>query len=254
MLESLRRLLNKGPKSADMSPLQSWAEGQKLQFKRIRDAEGCLIEPVPAAGSSRTDSTGEGGWRIEWGESQRSYITTREVRFTAEVGTPREMLAMLLNRELMETMEKAVFEQYVEDVQTRIDTQTPPEMRWLVMFPKFANTELGRLKDRYAAVASIKPWLQLWLSNGLEEALLNTPDNTAASAPVVIVINRGRLTLRTAMAEPDAELVARWFKVFMRIMPVARKLARDWTDATAGGATGTLQPSVWPPARPDEES
>jgi hypothetical protein len=249
MLESLRRLLNKGPKSADLSPLQGWAESNKLQFKRIRDQEGCLIEPLPTAAST---GSGELGWRIEWGDSQRSYITTREVRFSADVGTPREMLALVLNRELMETMEKAVFEQYVEDVQTRIDTETPPEMRWLVMFPKLANNELGRLKDRYAAVASIKPWLQLWLSNALEEALVDTPDNTSASSPVVIVINRGRMTMRTAMAVPDAEILQRWFTVFMRIMPVARKLARDWTDATAGGATGTLQPSVWPPSKPDE--
>ena len=249
MLESLRRLLNKGPKSADLSPLQSWAESHKLQFKRIRDQEGCLIEPLPTTGST---GAGELGWRIEWGDSQRSYIDTREVRFSAEVGTPRELLALLLNRELMEAMEKAVFEQYVEDVQTRIDTETPPEMRWLVMVPKLANNELGRLKDRYAAVASIKPWLQLWLSNGLEEALASTPDNTAATAPVVIVINRGRMTMRTAMPVPDAELLQRWFDVFIRILPVARKLARDWTDATAGGATGTLQPSVWPPSKPDE--
>jgi hypothetical protein len=249
MLESLRRLLNKGPKSADLSPLQSWAEARKLQFKRIRDQEGCLIEPLGGAAGT---GAGEGGWRIEWGDSQRSYITTREVRFSAEVGTPRELLALVLNRELMEVMEKAVFEQYVEDVQTRIDTETPPEMRWLVMFPKLANNEVGRLKDRYAAVASIKPWLQLWLSNGLEEALAGTPDNTAATAPVVIVINRGRMTMRTAMPAPDAELLERWFTVFMRIMPVARKLARDWTDATAGGATGTLQPSVGPPSKPDE--
>lgn len=246
MLESLRRLLNKGPKSADLSPLQEWAGQQGYQFKRIRDAEGCLME-VPAAG-------GEPGWRIEWGDSQRSYMASREIRFAADVGTPRELLVLVLNRELMEVMEKAVFDQYVEDVQTRIDTETPPEMRWLVMFPKLSGTELGRLKDRYAAVASIKPWLQLWLSNVLEEALAATPQNTAADAPVVLVINRGRLTLRTAMPDPDAQLLARWAAIFGRIVPVARKLARDWTDASAGGATGTLQPSVWPPARPDEET
>ena len=114
------------------------------------------------------------GWRIEWGESQRSYITSREVRLSADIGTPREMLVLVLNRELMETMEKLVFEQYVEDVQTRIDTESPPEMRWLVMFPKLTASELGRLKDRYAAIASIKPWLQLWLGGGLESALADT--------------------------------------------------------------------------------
>lgn len=249
MLESLRRLLNKGPKSADLSSLQQWADARSFQLKRIRDAEGCLIEPVQASATPDAD-----GWRIEWGDSQRSYITGRELRLSADVGTPRDMLVLVLNRELMETMEKIVFDQYVEDVQTRMDTETPPEMRWLVMFPKLSGNEMGALRDRYAGVASVKPWLQLWLSNGLEEALAASMDKVTPGDPVVMVINRGRLTMRAAMNTPDTELLTRWFTVFQRILPVARKLARDWTDASAGGATGTLQPSVWPPSKPEEEA
>lgn len=244
MLDSLRRLLSKGPKPTDLSLFEAWAQERGFQLKRVRDADGCTIEPQGA---------GPNGWRIEWGDSQRSYITTREVRLSAEIGTPREMLVLVLNRELMETMEKIVFDQYVEDVQTRIDTETPPEMRWLVMFPKLTGGELGKLKERYAAIASIKPWLQLWLGSGLEEALATTIDPQPAHVPVVLTITRGRLTLRTAMPEPDPALLTRWFTVFDRVMPVARQLARDWTDASARGATGTMRPSVWPPPRPADE-
>ncbi|MBI5258577.1 MAG: hypothetical protein HY855_18880 [Burkholderiales bacterium] len=245
MLDSLRRLLSKGPKSADVSAFEEWADKHKFQLRRVRDAEGCLIEPPHSSGAA--------DWRIEWGDSQRSYIGSREVRLTAEVGTPRELLVLLLNRELMETMEKTVFDQYVEDVQTRIDTETPAEMRWLVMFPKLSGQELGALRDRFAAVASVKPWLQLWLSNGLEEALAGMLEGTSADTPVAIVINRGRLTIRTAMPTPDTALLDRWFRVFERVMPTARRLARDWTDASAGGATGTLRPSEWPISRPEDE-
>lgn len=248
MLESLRRLLNKGPKAADLSPLQKWAESHGCQLKRVRDAEGCLMD---APASAAADA---GGWRIEWGDSQRTYIVGRELRISADVGTPRELLVLVLNRELMESMEKAVFDQYVEDVQTRMDAEAPPEMRWLVMFPKLTGNELGKLRDRYAAIASIKPWLQLWLTNGLEAALASTIEGAPSADPVVLVINRGRLTLRTSMPAPDAELLTRWFTVFERVLPLARKLARDWTDASAGGATGTLQPSVWPPSRPDDDA
>ena len=244
MLDSLRRLWNKGPKQTDLSAFQAWAEGRGYQLKRIRDADGCIIEPPHA---------GENAWRIEWGESQRSYITTREVRLSAEIGTPREMLVLVLNRELMETMEKAVFDQYVEDVQTRIDTETPPEMRWLVMFPKLTGSELGRLKDRYAAIASIKPWLQLWLGSGLEASLTETIEGVDAGTPVALTVTRGRLTLRTSMPEPDPQTLNRWFSAFQKILPSARQLARDWSDASAGGATGTLRPSVWPPSRPTED-
>jgi hypothetical protein len=244
MLDSLRRLWNKGPKPIDLSAFEGWAQARGFQFKRIRDAEGCSIEPPKA---------GDKGWRMEWGDSQRSYITSRELRLSADIGTPREMLVLVLNRELMETMEKLVFEQYVEDVQTRIDTETPPEMRWLVMFPKLTGSELGKAKERYAAIASIKPWLQLWLGSGLEASLAATIAGVEASTPVVLTVTRGRLTLRTAMAEPDAEVLTRWFSAFEQILPTARQLARDWSDASAGGATGTLRPSVWPPSRPIED-
>jgi hypothetical protein len=244
MLDSLRRLWSKGPKQTDVSVFEAWAQSRGHQLKRVRDVDGCIIEPLNA---------GDQGWRIEWGESQRTYITTREVRLSADIGTPREMLVLVINRELMETMEKAVFEQYVEDVQTRIDTEAPPEMRWLVMFPKLAGSELGKLKDRYAAIASVKPWLQLWLGGGLEAGLLGTMESADPGTPVVLTITRGRLTLRTAMAEPDAEALNKWFGAFEKILPSARQLARDWMDASAGGATGTLRPSVWPPSRPTEE-
>ncbi|NRF69867.1 hypothetical protein HLB44_22940 [Aquincola sp. S2] len=245
MLESLRRLWSKGPKSTDVSLFQEWADKRGLQLKRVRDADGCTIEPQ--------GSTAENAWRIEWGDSQRSYIEGRELRMSADIGTAREMLVLVLNRELMETMEKAVFEQYVEDVQTRIDTETPPEMRWLVMFPKLTGSELGKLKDRYSAVASVKPWLQLWLTAALEEALAETIDKVPAHAPAVFTITRGRLTFRTAMPSPDPDVLTRWHGVFERILPSARQLARDWSDASAGGATGTLRPSVWPPSRPTED-
>ena len=244
MLDSLRRLWNKGPKHTDLSAFEAWAQAHGHLLKRIRDADGCILEPLNA---------GANGWRIEWGESQRSYITTREVRLSADIGTPREMLVLVLNRELMETMEKLVFEQYVEDVQTRIDTEAPPEMRWLVMFPKLTGSELGRLKDRYAAIASIKPWLQLWLGGGLETALADTIEGIDPGTPVALTVTRGRLTLRTAMPEPDAQTLTKWFDAFQKILPNARQLARDWSDASAGGATGTLRPSVWPPSRPTED-
>ena len=64
-------------------------------------------------------------WRLEWGPSQRPYIQGHELRLRAEMGLASDLQLVLMNRELQETMEKAVFDQYVEGVQTRIDNQTP---------------------------------------------------------------------------------------------------------------------------------
>ena len=88
-------------------------------------------------------------WRLEWGPSQRPYIQGHELRLRAEMGLAPDLQLVLMNRALQETMEKAVFDQYVEGVQTRIDNQTPPEMRWLVMFPKLSGSEMGALRERY---------------------------------------------------------------------------------------------------------
>ena len=86
-------------------------------------------------------------------------------------------------RKRREAMEKQVFEQYVEGVQTRIDTTTPPEMRWLVMFPKLTSSELRSLRDSYGALSSFKPWLQQWLAGDLTPTLAAMP--TDAARPLV---------------------------------------------------------------------
>ena len=123
------------------------------------------------------------------------------IALRAELSVPRELQALVLNRELMDSMEKAVFDEYVEGVQTRIDTTTPPEMRWLVMFPKLSGTELKSLRDGYGALSSYKPWLQQWLAGGLTPSLAALP--TAAERPLVLMIARRRLSLRTALAQPE---------------------------------------------------
>lgn len=246
MLEGFKRLFSGSGSAAPAEGWEAiapWAQSKQYGFRGVQN-EGFVID-------GRLGAT---PWRLEWGPSQRPYIEGQELRIRAEMGLSSELQVVVMNRALQESMEKAVFDQYVEGVQTRIDNQTPPEMRWLVMFPKLTGNELGKLRDRYAAIASIKPWLQLWLTNGLEAALASTIEGAPSADPVVLVINRGRLTLRTSMPAPDAELLTRWFTVFERVLPLARKLARDWTDASAGGATGTLQPSVWPPSRPDDDA
>jgi hypothetical protein len=183
-------------------------------------------------------------WRIEWGESQRSYIEGRELRIIGEVGTPKELMALVLTRPLMEAMEKVVFEQYVEDVQTRIDTSTPPEMRWLVMYTKLVGSELGRLRERYAAVGSVKGWLQQWLGGPLNDALAATLDVANGHDPMVMTIQRGRLTLRTPMAKADTAAMVMWLSVFEHALREARRLNGEWqASADVGNST---QPAAWP--------
>ena len=150
-----------------------------------------------------------------------------------------DLQLLVLTRTLQEQMENAVFDLYVEGVQTRIDNQTPPEMRWLVMFPKLSGAEMGTLRERFVALSSIKPWLTQWLDGPLRAALASTrlPQN----APLVLMISRGRLTLRTALPEPDARDLELWVQLFETAMREARRVSSQGVDASAP----STQPSLW---------
>ena len=233
MLKFLRRLLPRNPVSVEPVALQRWADERGHGFRRVRDAAGCVIDGQLAGQA----------WRVEWGTPQRDYIGGFELRMIAELDLPHQLMAMVLNRPLMAAMETTVYEHFVDDVQTRIDTETPPEMRWLVMYTKLGSQDLGRLRERYGAVCSVQPWLLQWLGGPLNDALATTVELVKPDVPVVLTISRGRLTLRTAMPEPDTQQLALWFSVFEQALHEARRLGAEWREAAGGGLT--TQPSAW---------
>ncbi|MGL6110224.1 MAG: hypothetical protein ACRC2B_09025 [Rubrivivax sp.] len=198
----------------------------------MREIEGFVID-------GRTGAT---PWRLEWGPSQRPYITGQELRLRADLAVPRDLQALVLNRELMESMERAVFEEYVEDVQTRIDTTTPPEMRWLVMFPKLTGAELKMLREGYGALSSHKPWLLQWLAGALSQTLAALP--TAAERPLVLMIGRQRLSLRTALPDADPVGLLAWVRVFESALREAQRAAVEEPEPVAA----STQPGMFPAA------
>jgi hypothetical protein len=231
MLDSIKRWLGAAPLNIPgWHEVSGWARAQQFVLRPVREPEGFVVD----------GRFGELPWRLEWGPSQRSYIEGAELRLRVELPLPRELQALVLNRELMESMEKAVFEQYVEGVQTRIDTTTPPEMRWLVMFPKLSATELRSLRDGYGALASSKPWLLQWLAGGLTPQLAALPSD--ADRPLVLMIARRRLSLRTPLAQPDPARLEGWLRLFECAAQQAQRVAVDDIDAH----TPSTQPSMFP--------
>jgi len=230
MLNGLRKLF-----SRSAAPQQSWdalvvwAEQQRYLFKPVKDEGGFIIE----------GQLGTMPWRVEWGPPQRSYVEGAELRIRAETGLGPGIQAMVLDRTLQSTMERAVFEQYVEGVQTQIDNTTPPEMRWLVMLTKLTGSELGPLRDRYAAVGGSKPWMMQWLEGGFSDALLAAP--VPPSQPLVLLIARGRLTLRTAMVEPTPDAVSTMLRLFHSALREARRVG----DPQVPSEIPSTQPSLF---------
>jgi len=234
MHNPFRHLFAKGPDLAQPLAFQRWAERNGHDFRRARGASGCVVE----------GSQGPHGWRIEWGASHRSYVPGNEIRLMADLGLSHAVMAMVLNRVLLASMETEVYDQFINDVQTRIDTDTPPEMRWLVMYAKLEAPDLGPLKDRFGAVASVTPWLRQWLTVALRASLMETIEQVRSDQPFSLVVARGRLTLRTAMPEPDADKLALWFSVFEQALAAACLVGDEWQHTTGAGVLST-QTGAW---------
>jgi hypothetical protein len=230
MLDGLKRLFTSTPEGSagDWEGVAPWAASREYAFRAVQ-SEGFVIDGRLAATP----------WRLEWGPSQRPYIQGQELRIRSELGLASELQLVLMNRQLQEQMEKDVFDQYVEGVQTRIDNQTPPEMRWLVMFPKLSGTDMPDLRDRYIALSSMKSWLLQWLKGPLTESIAAL--RVDAQTPVVLMIGRGRLMLRTALPDAQVPALQSWLRLFETAMREARRVANESSDALSP----STQPNAW---------
>lgn len=228
MLQTIKRWFSGGSASG-WAGAHEWAQARRLDFKRVREGEGFVIDHP------------QGGWRLEWGPSQRPYIEGSELRFRGETGDV-DLQMMVLSRSLMDSMEKAVFEQFTEDLQTRIDAATPEEMRWLVLFPKLPASELKILRDSFGGAASSPRWVAQWLDGPLSEQLQQARSSwLAPEDPLALVLQRGRLTMRTALPQPDAAYLTASATLF----EVALREARRVVQAFGENGAATTAPIMW---------
>ncbi len=229
MLDGLKRLFTGAAAPADdWGGITPWATSRQYTFRGV-PSEGFVID-------GRLGAT---PWRLEWGPSQRPYIQGQELRIRSELGLGADLQMVIMNRVLQERMEKDVFDQYVEGVQTRIDNQTPPEMRWLVMFPKLPGSEMPELRERYIALSSVKSWLVQWLQGPLSQALAGA--RLDADTPIVLMIGRGRLMLRTALPEAQVASLQAWLRLFETAMREARRVANESSESLSP----STHPSLW---------
>jgi len=216
MLDGIKRWLtgSQATGTAGFEGIAAWADNGQYTFRGVQ-GDGFVVD----------GRLGTHLWRLEWGPSQRPYISGFELRLRAEPGVEGDLQLLVMTRALQEQLEKSIFEQYVEDVQTRIDNQTPPEMRWLVMFPKLASSEMGPLREPYVALGNAKTWLMAWLHGPLSQALQARAADQAE--PLVLMLGRGRLILRTAMAVPSVPEVKRCLQLFETALREASRVHVD---------------------------
>ena len=220
--------------AARWRPIQDWAEARGAEFTPTRDGLGFQVDQPNAQ---------PGRLRIEWGVSQRSYLPGFELRMRCEMGLHQDLQLMVLCRALMENLERAVFEAYTDTLKTRVDTDTPEEMRWLVMFPKFNNAASQIVRQRFGVVGVTKDLAGAWIDGELSEALAQaSQDILPEGHPFVLMSMRGNLYLRTEMAEADLDKL----QALVRLLEIAaREALRVNARLSDNGAWPTTSSIAW---------
>jgi hypothetical protein len=210
--------------------LTEWAHTLGHHFKRSRDADGFIVEAH------------DGSWRLEWGPSQRRYFQGQELRLRAPLAGGAGLQLLVLSRSLLDLLEKQVFEQYTQGLQTRIDLATPDEMRWLVLHPKLPAAELQSLRGHFGAVGQPLEALASWVGGALGASLTELAARGSPSQALMLIVQRERLTLRTALARPDTQVMEEQLRLFEVARREAQRVAAQW------GQPGMEDPasSLWP--------
>jgi hypothetical protein len=208
-----------------------WAESAGHRFAVGRGGEGFVVES-PVAGT---------GFRIEWGPSQRNYIAGQELRVRADVGPATDVQMLAATRQLMARLERDVFEQYTEGTETRIDEQTPEEMRWVVLYPQVPGKVLGALSERFGLLSNRPRASTLWLEEGLAGPLAKSIAWHDPVAPMVLVVQRGRFVMRLALPEPRIAVLDGALSLGLAAAAAARRVA----EAVSRGAVNSQRPSTW---------
>ena len=154
MLEKLRGWLAgfRGTPDPGWPDVNEWCIQRQLAYEPDGGGEGFTVR----------GRLGGLGWRLDWGRPQRLYVRGRgELLVGADLHLPPELHLMVLDRALQRRLERAVLDQIAGAGDGRVDPNMPPEMRWVVTFPRLDTQQAG-WPDGFEAVASHPDWLLGW--------------------------------------------------------------------------------------------
>jgi len=175
------------PASSAFAPVSEWAPSQGMAFSS-----------PPSGGFLLQGQVGGRPMRLEAGRPSRKYIQGEELRGRAELGVDPDVLLVLMNRPLKESLEKQAYALYTDTLQTSVDPNLPEEMRLLAMYEEVGWDALPRIFwSRYAVVADNRDHAQAWVDAGLARQLLEWPAPAPApELPFMLLLLRGKAYLR----------------------------------------------------------
>ena len=197
MLDAVRRWLTWGGALPGWTELSGWARDHQWTLKRTIAHDGWAMDHNPD----------HPGWRIEWGPAQRSFMSSHEFRIRFEVALNSDVQALVLDRPLLARLDHEVYAQFTDNVQTRLDEETPEEMRWLAMHAKLTPNQMGvPLRDRYGAISNDTDWVSHWLAGPIAAALKQRADTLPIEAvsaePFILRLARGQVVIRQSASQP----------------------------------------------------
>ena len=133
MLDAVRRWLSVAGSLPGWAEFSRWADANQWTLKRTIAHDGWAMN----------DNPDHPGWRIEWGPAQRRFMSSHEFRIRFEVAQNSDVQALVLDQPLLARLDREVYAQITDHVQTRLDEETPEEMRWLAMHPKLSPNQMG---------------------------------------------------------------------------------------------------------------
>lgn len=208
MLDAVRRWLTAAGPLPNWAEFVAWAHDHDWTLKRTISHDGWAMDHNPA----------HAGWRIEWGPAQRSFMGSHEFRVRVELEQMPDVQALVLDRPLLARLDRELYQQITDSVRTRLDEETPEEMRWLAMHAKLSPNAMGAaLRDRYGAIGDEPAWVERWLAGPLAEALKKRADalpvEAVAAAPFMLRLARGQLVIRQAADPPRVDALQGCYEV-----------------------------------------
>jgi hypothetical protein len=202
MLEAVRRWFRWGDSIPAWAEFSEWARENRWTLKRTMSHDGWVMD----------HNTQHPDWRIEWGPAQRSFMSSHELRIRLDLPQMPDVQALVLDRPLLARLDREVYQQFTDSVQTRLDEETPEEMRWLAMHAKLSPNQMGAsLRDRYGALGNDPMWLASWLEGPLALALKRraevTPIEAVSAEPFIVRLARGQMVIRQAAPAPGVQVL-----------------------------------------------
>ncbi|MEY4747886.1 MAG: hypothetical protein RIQ60_100 [Pseudomonadota bacterium] len=194
MLSKLQRLMLRVPLDEAGRVLEACAYKHEWSFKRVHEGTGYVLE----------GRLGGRPARLEWGPPQRNYIAERELRVRIDAGLPEQLHMMVLTRTLADRLEDDAYARLTDGKQTVVKLDLPEEARWLTLYSSTDLDSVPMLGSRLVGLASQEGLVRRWLEGDMGLRLLRACTTwLEADRPLVVMVLRGRLYLRTQIRNAD---------------------------------------------------